>query len=166
MKFKLVENIDGGHENVSFNKTLNEVYHFTSLEKFVSILKSDTFKCGYWNNLSTTTTKDIPYFTDNVFNVLIVLDYNKLKQEFESQLYTTDVGDDAVDWENEIRFNIPKQIDNFSNYMKGVIIHKKLESDSLLPFILHKIGFETYDDLFDFIKSKISTVRIEDIKSK
>lgn len=163
MKFKLIEDINRGHEDVSSTDPLEKVYHYTSLENLINILKNDTFIPGPWNNLSTTILKDSPYFKNNIYNVLLVLDYNKLNNKFKNTPYNSSYGNDAMDFEKEIRFTTLKPITNFSDYIKGVILHKDMIKDKLFVMYLQKLGFKEYNDLIKFIKSKISNVVIENI---
>ena len=126
---------------------LPELYHVTKLTKFKSILDSNEYTPGSWDNLSMTSDKDL---FKNPQNVRLKIDVDKLiSSGFEiihyTEEYAKSIGNnDAVNSENEYRVVCPDGIPDFCNYIDNVAICK---SDKLFDLVL-----ENYDiDLNDFL---------------
>jgi hypothetical protein len=154
MKFRLVED------------SPDKVYHYTSVEKFISILNDNKFIPGPWKNLSTTISTTPAYYTHNITNVLLTLNYQKLMDNFEGSSYDSTSGNDGVDAEHEIRFKVHSPIENFTSYIESVKIHKELGTTEIGQMYLNRININSFEELISFIKSKISNIIVEDLHNE
>lgn len=155
MKFRLVED----------EPNIDKVYHYTSVKKLISILNDNKFIPGPWKNLSTTTLTN-PVYYNNVCNVLLVLNYQKLMDNFEGSSYDSTSGNDGVDAEHEIRFKVHSPIENFTSYIESVKIHKELATTEIGQMYLNRININSFEELISFIKSKISNIIVEDLHNE
>lgn len=114
------------------------LYHITSISNLISILDSNQFNPGHWNNLSATTEQD--YFKGPQLACLL-LDVDLLMNDgYQFIRYTSEyaksVGnDDGVDSEEEWRCICDNPILNFCKYIKEV---KLMSHDRLFNMILDK----------------------------
>lgn len=135
---------------------LPELYHVTKLTKFKSILDSNEYIPGSWNNLSMTSDKDL---FKNPQNVRLKIDVDKLiSSGFEiihyTEEYAKSIGNnDAVNSENEYRVICPDGIPKFCNYIDNVAICK---SDKLFDSVIENYSIDLNDFLKECEKSNVS----------
>lgn len=135
---------------------LPELYHVTKLTKLKSILDSNEYTPGSWDNLSMTSDKDL---FKNPQNVRLKIDVDKLiSSGFEiihyTEEYAKSIGNnDAVNSENEYRVICPNGIPNFCNYIDNVAICK---SDKLFDSVIENYSIDLNDFLKECEKSNIS----------
>ncbi len=133
-----------------------ELYHVTKLTKFKSILDSNEYTPGSWDNLSMTSDKDL---FKNPQNVRLKINVDKLiSAGFEiipyTEEYAKSIGNnDAVNSENEYRVVCPDGISDFCNYIENVAICKE---DKLFDLVLENYGIDLNDLLTECEKSGLT----------
>ena len=135
---------------------LPELYHVTKLTKFKSILDSNEYTPGSWDNLSMTSDKDL---FKNPQNVRLKINVDKLiSAGFEiihyTEEYAKSIGNnDAVNSENEYRVICPDGIPDFCNYIDNVAICK---SDKLFDSVIENYSIDLNYFLKECEKSNVS----------
>ena len=135
---------------------LPELYHVTKLTKFKSILDSNEYTPGSWDNLSMTSDKDL---FKNPQNIRLKINVDKLRSSgFEIVHYTEEYAksignNDAVNSENEYRVVCPDGISDFCSYIDNVAICK---GDKLFDLVLENYDIDLNDFLTKCEKSKLT----------
>lgn len=120
--------------NVKCNSNVPSVlYHFTHVDKFLSILHDNSFKLGHWNNLSMTTN---PLLQHSLQSVRLSLNTGALQSDgYMISKYTFKDGEsqdhnDFVESEDEWRIVSTHTIPNFLKYIIDVRINSEFKSTS------------------------------------
>ena len=128
-----------------------ELYHFMLLTDFYSLLKSETFKLGPWDNLSMTVRDDL---MKNCQHCRLNIDYEKLTTDGYETVRHPYYTLSGTDYEKEFRVTVPgkREIPNFLKYIIDVYIYT---SEPLFDiFIETRFGEQNFIDMLEMCNNK------------